>query len=152
MADGSLQLTLEEEIRKKYIQGHSLADLCKMYSLPRFTIAQVLNHPSVDAHTTDRLTTVRRRVVAYRLRAFEGAEDALESLIDLLESSQDETVRRHVANDLIRVAGLEPRKVLEVKGQHDFGIDAESKEWLREIFRESGIHNSGNIIEGEKLP
>lgn len=145
---------LEKDIRDKFLMGHSIAELSKLFGLPRFILSKILDHPTCHERQLEKLQTVRFRAVEYRLRAFEEAEVSLECLVNIRDTATDENLKRLASKDIIKFAGLEPRKIVEVQNHNSYGLDKETKDFYEHVMREVGgeERKQQDIVDAEIVP
>lgn len=152
----SLDPQIVDDVKARYLSGQDLPTIAATLAIPRFLVYTILDDPAVKAATLARVTSLQNRIVDFKLRAFDAAEDALAKLAFLGQNAADESLQRKASNDVIRIAGLEPRKIVRVMGHMDHSLDAESRQWFDEVLQEVGMRKidvvdaePGSITDGD---
>ena len=127
-----------------FLGGKSMSDIAQDYGISVSAVSQRLNHPQIKPEVLKRLNTLASRVLEFKLDAFDGAEGALKKLVKLSENAKTEELQRLASLDVVKISGLMPRKRLLIESNAFNGIDADTREWISQVIKET---SNGNAIE-----
>lgn len=124
------------DILNAFLGGKSVSDIAKDYGVTPQAIGAVLRKPSLRPELLKRVNTLANRVLEFKLDAFDGAETALKKLVYLSGSAKTEELQRLSSLDVVKIAGLMPRKRLLVETSQYHGIDQDTREWIDTVMKE----------------
>lgn len=126
----------QHQIMLMYLSGMNGYQIAQQLGLNASTVYSHLRNPIVKAAMAERIKELDIQVVEFKIRAIEASHDALDQLINLSKSAQDEALKRHASKDVIEIAGLMPQKRILVKGETTSGIDKDTAEFYDEVIAE----------------
>ena len=139
-----MKLTLnQQDLISRYLGGESPKEIAIGNGIGANTIHHTLALPHVRSEIERRLATVAERVMKFKLDAFDGAEGALQKLVNLSQFGKTEELQRLSSLDVVKIAGLMPRKRVLVESNNQNGIDEDTREWFSQVLQEA----RGEIIE-----
>src|SRR3990170_8821525 len=121
-----------------FLGGKSMSDIARDYGISVSAVSARLNHPQIKPEVLKRLNTLASRVLEFKLDAFDGAEKALGKLVKLSDTAKTEELQRLASLDVVKIAGLMPRKRLLIESNALNGIDQDTREWISQVIRETG--------------
>lgn len=131
------------EVANAFLNGRTRKQIAADQGTSVRDIGATLNKPAVQTEIQRRMATLLNRTISFKLRAFDGAEGALEKLISINQASTTPIeVQRLSSVDLIKIAGLGPRKRVLVEHQGANGVPADTLDFLQEVMREAEIIDS----------
>ncbi|HJZ11026.1 MAG TPA: hypothetical protein VJ521_02680 [Acidobacteriota bacterium] len=137
----------DAEVINAYIGGASIAALAQRFGLSSSGVSLLLKRyaPIVD----ERLLKLASRIIEFKLDAVEGAERGLQVLKDIIAqgSTCTKELQRLTSNDLIRIAGLEPRKRVLVESTGHHGIDEDTRDFMELVMHEAGL--AARVIDAD---
>lgn len=128
------------QVANAFLNGRKAKQIAADMGVSTRQVHFTLHKPTVREEIRRRLAQLGERMISFKLRAFDGAEGALEKLITINQASTTPIeVQRLSSVDLIKVAGAMPRKRILVEANINNGIDADTLESLAEVLREAEI-------------
>lgn len=126
------------EVANAFINGRSRAQIAADQGVTPASIGHRLNKPAVAEEIKRRLAALAERTISFKLRAFDGAEGALDKLIAINEASTTPLeMQRYTSLDLIKISGLMPRKRILVEANTTHGIDDDAKDFISQVLKEA---------------
>lgn len=134
-------LTPEDQaIANAFVNGRPRTQIAQDMHISPNMVNYRLNKPTVKEEIARRLEQLGSRMINFKLRAFDGAEGALEKLIFINQATTTPIeIQRLSSMDLIKVAGAMPRKRIIVEGTVNHGIDDDTKDFITEVMKEAEI-------------
>ena len=124
------------DILNAFLGGRTVSEIAQDYGITPQAVGAVLRKPSLRPELLKRVNTLANRVLEFKLDAFDGAEVALKKLVHLSGSAKTEELQRLSSLDVVKIAGLMPRKRLLVETSQYHGIDADTKEFIETVLKE----------------
>lgn len=131
------------DVINRYCQGESIASIARSYGKDRHTIWQVVTHPDVQVEIQKRVAMLQARVVDFKLKAFDAAEDSLEKIQFLSQNATDPALQRLASLDTIKIAGLMPRKRILVQDDRNNGISDDVRDFIGDVIAEMKAAKDG---------
>ena len=143
------------DIINRFLGGQSRTQIAAAYCITTQAVISAMNKQAVRDVIVERLEKLSEKVLEFKLDAVDGAIDGLGRLREFVDPANPKAATKELirlaSNDLIKVAGLEPRKRLLVESNNLNGIDEDTRDWLTQILHEAGL--SGVVdVDGNGTP
>lgn len=133
------------DIVNKFLGGMPVREIAEMKDTTPSAINYHLKKPDVQDEIRRRLHALGDKLLVFKLDAVDGAIEGLAKLKTTLATTINEETTRKTANDLIRVAGLEPRRRVLVESNNYQGIDEDTREFFKQV-----MHEANTVIDATK--
>lgn len=133
------------DIINKFLGGASQTEIAASQGISPSSVSARMRKPDVQDEIRRRLNKVGDKLLTFKLDAIDGAVDGLQNLRTLAATTINEETKRKTSNDLIRVAGLEPRRRVLVESNNFHGIDEDTREFFKQV-----MHEADTVIDSTK--
>lgn len=133
------------EVINAFLGGKKRKEIAAERGTTVYAVDAKLKRPDVKDELRRRMAAIADRVVSFKMRAFDGAEGALEKLITLSSSANTQELQRLASIDVVKIAGLMPRKRILVEKNETHGIDEDTLDFFKQVMEETNM----NVVDAE---